>query len=83
MNARDQVEKIKSFINDYFSKHNLGGVVLGISGGKDSAVVLALMVNALGKVNVVGVTMPCHSNEQDIGRPTTFGCRCQRFRGAL
>ena len=65
MNARDQVERIKSFINDYFSKHNLGGVVLGISGGKDSAVVLALMVKALGKDNVVGVTMPCHSNEQD------------------
>ena len=65
MNARDQVEKIKKFINDYFSKNNLGGVVLGISGGKDSAVVLALMVNALGKDNIVGVTMPCHSNEQD------------------
>ncbi|MBO5433829.1 MAG: NAD(+) synthase [Clostridia bacterium] len=32
--------------------------VLGISGGKDSSVVAALLVEALGKENVVGVLMP-------------------------
>ncbi|MBQ8572497.1 MAG: NAD(+) synthase [Ruminococcus sp.] len=33
--------------------------VLGISGGKDSSVVAALCVEALGKDRVVGVLMPC------------------------
>ncbi|MBR2340713.1 MAG: NAD(+) synthase [Clostridia bacterium] len=33
--------------------------VLGISGGKDSSVVAALCVKALGKDRVIGVMMPC------------------------
>lgn len=39
---------------------NIGGekMVIGISGGKDSSVVAALGVRALGKENVVGVLMP-------------------------
>ena len=39
--------------------------VLGISGGKDSAVVAGLLVKALGKENVIGITLPCHSKESD------------------
>lgn len=39
---------------------NTGGykAVIGISGGKDSSVVAALCVRALGKENVVGILMP-------------------------
>lgn len=39
---------------------NTGGekAILGISGGKDSSVVAALLVEAIGKENVVGVLMP-------------------------
>ena len=33
--------------------------VIGISGGKDSSVVAALCVEALGKDRVIGVLMPC------------------------
>ena len=33
--------------------------VVGISGGKDSSVVAALCVEALGRVRVIGVLMPC------------------------
>ena len=36
----------------------MGGVIIGISGGKDSAVVAALMVEALGKDKVFGIVMP-------------------------
>ena len=64
-NAKKEVENIVRFIKDYYKKYNLSGCVLGISGGKDSAVVSALMVKALGKENVVGFTLPCHSNEKD------------------
>ncbi len=60
-----EVERIIEFIRDYYKKHNLGGVVLGISGGKDSAVVAALFTKALGSENVVGLTLPCHSKEID------------------
>lgn len=64
-NPKKQVEKIISFIKKYYKDNNLKGVVLGISGGKDSAVVAGLFVRALGKENVVGLTLPCHSNPQD------------------
>ena len=43
-NAEKEVEGITKFIKDYFAKNNLKGVVLGISGGKDSAVVTAILV---------------------------------------
>ena len=65
MNAEEQVRKVTEFIQNYFKENNLGGVIIGISGGKDSAVALALFVKALGKENVIGITLPCHSNEQD------------------
>ena len=58
-------EKIVEFIRNYFKKNNLGGVVIGISGGKDSGVVAGLFCEAIGSDNVIGVTMPCHSNSSD------------------
>ena len=63
--AEKEVKNIVNFIKDYFNKNNLKGVVLGISGGKDSAVVAALFSLALGSENVLGVTLPCHSNVLD------------------
>ncbi len=64
-NAKEETKKVIEFIRDYYKKNKLGGAILGISGGKDSAVVAALMVAALGRENVIGVTMPCHSQEED------------------
>ena len=65
-NAEIEVKNIIEFIKDYFEKNNLKGVVLGISGGKDSAVVAALFSKALGSKNVLGVTLPCHSLDSDM-----------------
>ena len=45
-------------VKDYLAKCGFKSVVLGLSGGIDSAVVAAIAVNALGKENVVGVSMP-------------------------
>ena len=64
-NAKNETKKIIKFIRDYYKSNNLGGVVLGISGGKDSGVVAALFTEALGSENVLGVTMPCHSKADD------------------
>lgn len=63
--AAKEVERVINFVRNYYQENNLSGAILGVSGGKDSAVVAALMVKALGKENVIGVTMPCHSKEED------------------
>ncbi len=43
---------------DYVTKNGFKKAVLGISGGIDSAVTACIAVDALGKDNVMGVTMP-------------------------
>ena len=48
-----------AWIRDFFEKNGKGcNAVVGISGGKDSSVVAALCVEALGKDRVIGVLMP-------------------------
>ena len=64
-NAVRETEKIIEFVRSYYEKSHLKGAVLGISGGKDSAVVAAIMCAAIGPENVVGVTLPCHSKPED------------------
>ena len=63
--VKRETENVVEFVRDYYKKNNLGGAVLGVSGGKDSGIVLAILVKALGKENVVGLTLPCHSMKQD------------------
>jgi len=43
---------------DYIRKNGFKKVVIGLSGGIDSAIVAAIAVDALGKENVTGVSMP-------------------------
>ncbi|WP_431935052.1 NAD+ synthase [Micromonospora sp. RP3T] len=51
-------------LRDYADKNRFPSVVLGLSGGIDSAVAAALAVDALGPRRVVGVSMPSqHSSE--------------------
>ena len=45
-------------IRDYFRKTGFERAVLGLSGGLDSTVCAVLLVDALGKENVFGVSMP-------------------------
>ncbi len=45
-------------VRDYVTKNGFPGAVLGLSGGIDSAVVLAIAVDALGKDKVRTVMMP-------------------------
>ena len=48
------------WIRDFFEENGKGcSAVVGISGGKDSSVVAALCVEALGRDRVIGVLMPC------------------------
>lgn len=56
-----ECENAIQWIRQYVNNSNAKGVLLGLSGGKDSAVVLAMLVKALGKEKVATVSMPCNS----------------------
>ncbi|MBO4356301.1 MAG: NAD(+) synthase [Clostridia bacterium] len=58
-NALKTKNECVQWIRDFFEENGKGcNAVIGISGGKDSSVVAALCVEALGKERVVGVLMP-------------------------
>ncbi len=65
-------EKVKNecieWIREFFENNGKDcNAVVGISGGKDSSVVAALCVEALGKDRVIGVLMPC-GEQHDIDK---------------
>jgi NAD+ synthase (glutamine-hydrolysing) len=51
-------------VRDYVSKHGFPGIVLGLSGGVDSALTLAIAVDALGADRVQAVMMPSRYTSQ-------------------
>ena len=58
-NAKEVKDQAVQWIRDWFEQNGPGcNAVIGISGGKDSSVVAALCVEALGVDRVIGVTMP-------------------------
>lgn len=67
---KTKIEKYKEYLiqwlrNWHKENGNGGCLVIGISGGKDSSVVAALCVEALGKERVLGVLMP-NGTQSDI-----------------
>lgn len=63
----DVTEALCLGLQDYVRKCGFGDVVLGLSGGIDSAVVAALAVRALGASHVMGVAMPSrYSSESSL-----------------
>lgn len=61
-----QAENAIKWIKDYVKNTGAKGVVVGNSGGKDSATVIAMATKALGKENVIAVGMPCNSISEDL-----------------
>jgi NAD+ synthase len=59
-NAKKTKKALVKWITDYFADNAspTTTAVIGISGGKDSSIVAALCVEALGKKRVIGVLMP-------------------------
>ncbi|TQV71204.1 NAD+ synthase [Exilibacterium tricleocarpae] len=51
-------------VRDYVDKNGFNGVVLGLSGGIDSALTLAVAVDALGKERVEAIMMPFRYTSQ-------------------
>ena len=64
--AKKATADVVQWIREFFEENGKGcNAVVGISGGKDSSVVAALCVAALGKERVIGVLMP-KGEQQDI-----------------
>lgn len=58
-NIEDKIQSISHKLNkEVFHKLKRKGAIVGISGGIDSSVTLALAVKALGPENVIGVLLP-------------------------
>lgn len=65
-NAVEVKNKCVEWIRNFFEENGKGNnAVVGISGGKDSSIVAALCVEALGKDRVIGVLMP-NGEQSDI-----------------
>jgi len=62
---------------DYVRKCNFSKTIVGLSGGVDSAVVAAIAVDALGKENVLGVSMPGPYSSE--GSQTDAKCLAQNL----
>ena len=59
--------KLKKGIADFFKRTGREKAIIGVSGGVDSAVALALCVRALKPENVLGLVMPTkHTPNQDL-----------------
>jgi len=58
--------KIVSWIRKQVKAAGAKGIVLGLSGGVDSAVVAALSCEAVGRNNVLALFLPCNSCQQDL-----------------
>ncbi len=56
---------LKLGLLDYVTKNKFTKVLIGISGGIDSALTAAICVDALGAQNVTGVAMPSKYNSKD------------------
>ncbi|MFO8184665.1 MAG: NAD(+) synthase [Candidatus Aegiribacteria sp.] len=58
-------ETIREWIGERVSRAGARGLVVGLSGGLDSAVSAALGAGAVGEENVLGLIMPCGSSGKD------------------
>ena len=68
-------------VRDYIGKNHFRGAVLGLSGGIDSALTLAIAVDAIGAENVTAVSMPSRYTSQmsiddALAQARTQGCEC-------
>jgi len=66
LNYEKLVLDIQNWIYNYVKSANAENVIVGLSGGIDSAVTAALCAKALGNKKVFGLGLPCGSISQDL-----------------
>jgi len=62
--AMEETQRIEQFLREALVRERKHGYVIGVSGGLDSAVVLKLLVRAVGKENVLGLILPDRDTEK-------------------
>lgn len=62
---KQEMNNAIKWISQYVQNSGAKGIVIGNSGGKDSATVLAMSSKAIGSENVLAVSMPCNSQNSD------------------
>ena len=65
LDYKNEIKKIIEFIQQEFSKAGLSKLIIGLSGGIDSAATTALSIKAIGKENVIAVMMPYKNSHPD------------------
>ena len=63
--AIEETQRIEQFLRKALVSERKHGYVIGVSGGLDSAVVLKLLVRAVGKENVLGLILPERDTEKE------------------
>ena len=65
-NIKEEVEAIVADMRRYLKESGAKGLVIGNSGGKDSAAAIGLATLAIGPENVIAVKLPCGSLKDDM-----------------
>lgn len=70
-NVKQETQNCIQWIKNWFDNQsgNARGIVIGISGGKDSTVAAQLCAEAIGKSNMLGISMP-NGKQSDISDST-------------
>lgn len=74
MIIKEELKKIKNFINNFYKEYNYKGALIGISGGLDSAVAAKILVDSLGKNKVFGVLLPERDSSSETVKDSKIVC---------
>ncbi len=79
--AENVYEALVLGVRDYVTKNNFPGAVIGLSGGIDSALTLAIAVDAIGPERVRAISMPSRytaqmSIDDALEQARRLGCSC-------
>lgn len=73
-NPKDEIIRIEKFIKRTMETYNFKGAVIGISGGVDSAVVLALLTRTIEKENILALILPERDSSKESVRDAKLVC---------
>ncbi|MFN4223745.1 MAG: NAD(+) synthase [Fervidobacterium nodosum] len=71
---KDEIIRIEKFIKRTMETYNFKGAVIGVSGGVDSAVVLALLTRTIEKENILALILPERDSSKESVRDAKLVC---------
>lgn len=83
INPKDAIDFIRKDFKAYVEKNGMKAIVLGLSGGVDSALVAAILGPVCKELNIkfIGASLPSESNKSDeITRAEECGTMCTDFK---